>query len=98
MDEWLEAAANKCSGAVQIGVIDFTDLSEGAGRYIRKLLEFFEIDESLFDFSTLQERPRPGHAHFRRGETDEWRRVFSPAQIELANSLMTPRLLARYGT
>ena len=97
IDEWLDRAANELDEDLEVRVIDFTDMKAGIGDYLRKLLDFFEIDESQFDFSTLQERPEPGQAHFRKGETDEWRRVFSPAQIELANSLMTPRLLERYG-
>jgi len=69
------------------------ELKENQRLYFEKLLKFYQIDPSLFDF------PEPlklGLQNFRKGETDEWRSILSAEQIEKASTRIPEKLYRRF--
>lgn len=58
----------------------FKDMKADPRALIEKILSHFGVDEIPFDWSVLDVPPKKGKLHFRRGETDEWRRLLSSDQ------------------
>lgn len=63
--------------------------------YLRSQLDYFGIADDNFDESKL---PRRGaQTHFRKGQTDEWRTVFSPVQQGIAREMIPDNLSEKFG-
>jgi len=70
------------------------DMQDTAG-FFGRILEFYGIPPASF---TLPNRTAvTGEQHFRSGLTDEWRAVFTPAQIRRVTESMPDSLFATFG-
>jgi Flp pilus assembly protein TadD len=65
------------------------DLVADRSKFFERILQFYEIDPTLFKAPPL---PHRGESNFRSGETQEWRRVMTPAQQARVNALLPPAL------
>jgi glycosyltransferase involved in cell wall biosynthesis/uncharacterized coiled-coil DUF342 family protein len=90
--EWVEAAATW--DRPRIKFTRFEDLVADRDAFFRDVLAFFGIPLERF----IPPRIEPDdEIHFRKGEIDEWRRVFTPAQIAAAAAKIPKPLAARFG-
>ena len=70
------------------------ELREQPERFFGRILDFFDIHPSMFRFP---EPPRKGEHHYRRGETDEWRKVLQPRDVDLMQAMLSDEMLERFG-
>jgi hypothetical protein len=91
---WIALTATPPAG-LDILLLDYDLFQRDAVAYFRRLLEFYGIAASVFDWSVLAERPEPGKLHFRTGTTDEWRSTLSAEQQARA-SAMLPAVVREY--
>ncbi len=94
IESWLDAEENP-SFYPKILFTSQEDLVENSQELFNTILDFYEIDRSRF---TMPPPPKfkPG-THYRTGNVDEWRDVFTPEQAEKASSMIPNRLLDRFG-
>ncbi|MCL2925002.1 MAG: tetratricopeptide repeat protein [Trichodesmium sp. MAG_R04] len=77
-------------------IIMFTrheDLAKDSNTFFKSILDFYEIDFSLF---TMPQPPELGKSNFRKGSVNEWREVFTLEQREKATSLIPQDLFDRF--
>ena len=92
IEGWLDAEEDP-EFTTKILFTRYEDFHKDAEALYSKILDFFEIPQSLVDNTEeIDERP-----HFRKGRTNEWREVFTPDQIARATEVMTDRIVARFG-
>ena len=100
LEEWLDASEDS-SFKPKILFTRYEDFVEDEEAFLAAILDFYEIDRSLFRFKPF--RPKAGEGgtegelHFRNARTDEWREVFTPEQLDKACQMMPRRLLKRFG-
>lgn len=70
------------------------DMVSDQASFFRSILDFYDIPHGAFTPPPL---PEPGKAHYRKGETDEWRRVFTSEQACRASDLIGNAILNRFG-
>lgn len=90
--DWLEAEVSLDF----YPIIIFTrheDLAKDSHTFFKSILDFYEIDFSLF---TMPQPPEPGKSNFRKGSVNEWREVFTLEQREKATSLIPQNLFDRF--
>jgi hypothetical protein len=93
IEGWLDAEADP-DFTVQILFTQFRDMRNDPARFFSEIAAFFGLPQSQLDADA--EQPKGDADHYRKGEVDEWRRVFSPEQIARANAVMTPRICDRF--
>jgi hypothetical protein len=90
MLDWLTVASQMPH---RILITEFSALKERERDHVETILEFFRIDRSCY-------RHRPPEktmaVHFRTGNYDEWRDVFTPSQAQRVNSMIPPLLFDRF--
>lgn len=89
--EWVEAA--KALEWPRIKFTRYEDLVADQDAFVRDLLAFFDIPYERFVWPQIE---TDEEVHFRRGEIDEWKRVFTAQQIAAANSKIPPELAERF--
>ena len=89
--EWLDAMATQ-SHRFDIRVSEFAAFAADPTAAVNDLLAFFDIPDR-FDRTTSVS----GMSHYRKGRADEWREVFSPAQLEAMAGLITPQMRETFG-
>ncbi len=87
---WLEVAAS-AEHDLEVRFLTFERFLTEPEGYLAEVLEFFEIDESAFAAEAEAEV-----VHLRKGRSDEWREVLSPAQQSRAWSRLPPEMAARF--
>ena len=92
---WKDAAENTTHG-LQVLITRHEDLRRDVSAFFDRACAFFEVDRRLFT-SELIAPPRRGDLHFRKGEADEWRRVFSAEQRGRLNAMLPDDLLEYFG-
>ena len=94
--QWVEGwvAVADWSGRPRIKFTRYEDLVTDRDKFVSDVLDFFEIPNELL--TPLDIAPDPV-IHFRKGEIDEWVRVFSSAQLAAANALIPTALASRFG-
>lgn len=90
---WVEAGAAKTHG-VEVLFMDFETFRRTPEDYLRQVLAFHEIDPARF---RGQEAADAEVVHLRKGEIEEWRGVFTPAQAERAWAALPPAMRERFG-
>ncbi|MBX3454267.1 glycosyltransferase [Ferrovibrio sp.] len=95
VDGWLRAEAEAMAngGTLRIGFTRFEDMAADQEAFIGHALEFFGIPAERFIKPPLKAEDVK---HFRRGEVDEWRRVFSSEQAARATRLIPPAMAERF--
>lgn len=89
---WTEEMARGDAATVRVHAARFETFREDPVTYFSELLDFLEIERAAFSLTATAET-----VHLRRGATDEWRSVFSPAQAERAWSKIPAALAAFWG-
>ena len=74
----------------------YEDMLTDKTKYIRDVLSFFEVPESKFDSSKAFSEPAVMNTHFRRGDVDEWRRVYSEALVDRIEKFAKTGFVERY--
>lgn len=86
---WMQCKEEETWGD-QILLTRYQDFAEDNQATLQQILSFYEIDPD--DFDAPVQGPQAGRRHFRKGQKDEWRSVFTTEQIEWANERLTPEL------
>ncbi len=94
IEGWLDAEAEEAFTPRML-FTRYEDFRNDREAYFARLLDFFEIDASKFHDPDIT--PKSSTHHFRKGLVDEWREVFTPAQKERANRLLSDRIRERFG-
>ncbi len=92
VQEWLTATAS--DPRFDILIKDFNAFRKDEVGTVNEVLGFFEIDHRV----TASDMP-PKHEvpHFRSGQAEEWRKVFSPRQQKIHWALIPDAMAARFG-
>ncbi len=80
-----------------IKLTNFETFRRDPNVFFSGLLEFFGIAPATFDWAALGE-PRSKQLHFRKGETQEWRRVLTPGQSARATAMLPPTVADYFAT
>lgn len=93
--DWIQAwlHAEYGNNPLQIMFTSFEDFLANQKTFFAKILKFFGISTSGFKHVELN---KSSAVNFRRGEQAEWKRVFTPAQIRLANEKIPIPMVARF--
>jgi len=68
----------------------YEHLVEAPEKYFTRILEFYGFSESSFDFP---EQPKfQEKSHYRKGEIDEWKKVFTSEQADKACSMLPEKV------
>lgn len=89
---WSEAAA-----ALPIHFSTFEAFVADREAFIDRMVAAYGGDPEHFDKDAATTRYEGVDYHLRRGEVDEWRRAFTPAQIERLNAALPAALADRFG-
>ena len=92
---WKDAAENKSHG-LSVLITRHEDLRRDAAKLYDQACAFFDVDRRLFSRELIMP-PKSGNLHFRKGETDEWRSVFTTQQQTRLNDMLPDDLLQYFG-
>lgn len=90
---WLTAADAGQHG-LEILITTFERFRQDPEETMREILAHCGIPEAKFDWSARPDQV--ANTHFRKGETNEWRSVFSDAQQHRATAMLPPVLRQRF--
>jgi hypothetical protein len=93
---WATAADKGVEGLV-IKLSEYSRLRNNRTDLFSSLLAFFGVPESEVGWNKLEEAPKQGSLHYRKGDVNEWRQVLSPAQAKRATEMIPVPLLTRFG-
>ncbi len=96
---WMEIADDTHS-KIKVLFTCYESMISNESAFFERILDFYDIDTSPFDLqSFIRERPSliKGLYHFRKGQTEEWREVFSDQQKRLCLELIPDALSEFYG-
>lgn len=88
---WHRQEDNGDSG-LKVHCLTFETFVLDRDRYLADVLKFFELDSG-----NLTSGGRGATVHWRRGRIDEWRMMFSAAQLQQASDALPGSLSARFG-
>ena len=88
IDGWT-AVRDRADAPVRVEIVTFEAFVADHAAYLRRALAFWDIDAGSFDLEA-----EAGDIHRRRGAVDEWRTVFSPAQVDRATRALSPATAA----
>ena len=89
--KWREVAA-QADPPLSVLFMSFESFLSAPDDYFARALEFYGIEASEFEAGAEAEV-----VHLRKGETDEWRGVFTEAQRERAWALIPPEMARAFG-
>jgi hypothetical protein len=72
-------------------IVHHDELASDENRYFQRIFDFYGFD------ATLKTAAKDKNAHYRKGDNDDWRATFSPAQRARVNDLMPARLWTDFG-
>src|SRR5262249_16344160 len=83
LEQWRRKAADR---GITILITKFEQMALNARQFFGEILDFFGAPPSLYErlpqsLERMGTGARAGNFNFRRGTTDEWRSVLSPAQV-----------------
>ena len=91
---WVSAAQSAAYG-LKVLFTSFEGFKRDPDNVISSILGHYSISKEAFDWS---KRPAAtSETHFRKGEVDEWREVFTREQVKYASSLLSDRLVKEFG-
>ena len=88
---WLEVAADR-DRRLEVLFLTFEEFLAQPEAYFERLLDFYDIDRSLFAADADAET-----VHLRKGQTDEWREVLGRAQQDRAWDLLPATMVEAFG-
>jgi len=71
-------------GELKVLKLYYRDMIQDPYKHFRKILEFYNIPDHLFDQNAINVRKG---VRFREGKMDVWKKHFTERQVELANSI-----------
>jgi len=89
--DWAEVQA-KPAGGLAVRCLSFEQYVANEAAYLREVLDLYDLDQAGFAAETRAET-----VHWRKGETAEWRSVFTAAQRRRAQRQMPAGLAGRFG-
>ena len=92
VEGWVEAAEKQARPDIKF--TRFEDMVANRDAFVSEVLAYFGIPRERFFEPNIVEDPE---IHFRKGETDEWRRVFNAAQSAAASARIPAALASRFG-
>lgn len=92
--DWVQAAAQRDAGT-EILFTRYEDFRQDDAAYFNRILDFYGISRGAFH--DVMPTVAKENLHFRKGEVDEWVRVFSDEQREMAERAIPPQLARRFG-
>lgn len=92
LEDWLRIFDTQAEHGLSIHLARLEDFIADDRAYIRTLLGFLNIPESWFSWDAPDKTPA---MHYRRGEIDEWRRVFTRDQKKRVSEIVPETLLQR---
>lgn len=92
LDKWIEVE-KKREFNFEVCYTFFDELKSTPEELFKKIYDFYGIDTR---YLPEIKKPEVGKLHFRKGEKDEWRRVFSPEQIKAATNTIPARFFKRF--
>lgn len=90
---WLEAIDTKDMGDKAL-ITTYEELVADQDAFFDRLLSFYDIDRTLFEYPA---KPKKGTLNFRKGDPQEWNKVFTVAQRKRASKAVSDDLKARFG-
>jgi GNAT superfamily N-acetyltransferase len=93
IEVWLDAAANPLFRP-RVLFTRYEDLHADPAAYFARLLGFYEVAWGAPDFRPPV--PQAGSQQYRKGMTDEWRTILTPAQQAAACALVSARVRERF--
>jgi hypothetical protein len=97
IDGWMRAPQHPWF-STRILFTTFEEMKQEPLAFFRRILSFYDVPPDRVPAEDLAVgAAQPGQHNFRRGEIDEWRRVFTPEQAERANALVPRAMLERFG-
>ena len=90
VEQWMVADQ---TSTVRVHFTRYEDMVEDREAFTAGILEFLDIPESRFSQVELELN---AEVHFRKGETDEWRGVFTEQQSARANGFIHPALAEKF--
>lgn len=91
IEEWM-AIADDPNSPIRVKLLDFELFRSDSARYENEVLDFYGIERDAFDRDAVSET-----IHLRKGETDEWRGVFTQAQAAAAWRQIPKHMAERFG-
>ena len=91
---WVKLAEAR-AGELAIRFTSYEEFRRDEPGFYASLLEFYGIESADFDANPADLAKQ--EFHFRKGQTEEWREVFTDAQKQAAWCLMPDDLCARFG-
>ena len=92
LDGW-RTVANDPARPMSVQFMSFESFLSDPDAYFERTLDFFGVSRELFSTEAEAEAQT---VHLRKGETDEWRGVFSAAQRERAWALIPPDMAEEF--
>lgn len=91
--DWIEAWCTCLDGDRELDflLMMHDDLARDEAGYFRRILEFYGITGEVLAVA------KSSSTHFRKGDNDDWRQAFTPAQRRRVNDLMPASLWDRFG-
>lgn len=93
VEGWLEVERSRPHG-MQVLFMDFETYRRDEQDYLDQVLAFYGIAKDKWQAGQSEAAEV---VHLRKGEIDEWRRVFSPAQAQAAAARLPDRMVERFG-
>lgn len=81
----------------------FEDFKTKREAFYRAILDFYGIPQEKFHLPEQEPTPdtdyfnKKNNLYFRKGSLDEWRRIYSPAQVATINGLIPSYVFERFG-
>ncbi|MBT3221272.1 MAG: hypothetical protein HN348_19490, partial [Proteobacteria bacterium] len=93
MEAWL-AIIDDPTSPFDILLTNYRQLHQAPDQLFRQIYAFYDLKDDPPPIV----QPTVGQLHYRKGEIDEWKRVFSPEQIARAHQIIPTALLQRFNT
>lgn len=95
INSWVQFAKNNEGFDVHLGC--YESMVSNKRKYIEDILDFYNIDHKMFNWSVLDKKPQSGVLNFRKGDPNEWRSVMTPKQQERLWAMMPSEMVAAFG-
>jgi len=95
MNDWLEFKAKEenNASAFKVLITTYEDFHTNELEFYYKILDFYGIPRGEFKFNPPAKN---ANTHFRNGEIEEWRSVFTERQLQRINQIVPDELLERF--
>jgi hypothetical protein len=86
IDSWIKC--HKKDNKIDVLFTDFVKLKNDPSLFFSEISDFYGLERGIINVPTQKELTSNADYHYRKGDTDEWRSVYSQKQKNLAWELM----------